>query len=934
MVPDMSLCNCAAKGLFLLLAAAPLAAQLPGSAAEVAPLGRIAGRVLDASTGQGLSDATLLVPGRGVRGTSGLDGRYTLDRVPLEVLTLEVRRIGYRPKTITAVDLTSKPVLQLDIALEPTTVQLAATVVTASAERGSVAELMDLQRRSLSVLSGVGVEQIARTPDSDAAQAVQRVSGVTLQPGGIVFVRGLGERYTVTQLNGSRLPSAEPEKRAIPLDLFPASLLESVTAAKTFTPDQPGDFSGAQVELKTREFPAVRQQSFQVGIGWAPGNTGRIAPTAYRAGGEELGLAAKHRQLPPLLASLSDFSRLQLTQADENLLISQFRNSWTPQWQRLGPNSSSSFSIGGNDPLLFGHRLGYLVSGSYSRSYDRRTGMVRALANRGTTPGSTIETDRFVGEAGNLGVTWGGLANASTLLGTSSRLYLNSAYTRSADNEARSERGTFENEGIAAKIDRMQYVERAVTALQLGGEHELGRQRLQWAFTRSSVARDEPDRTEFVYVIEPQAGGSEKLLWHASSNAGAVRTFATLAEVSREARGDYEVAWNTGKLRHSIKSGVAFRSTERNADNRAFGISAPSASEEVRALSPEELFDGRFTASGSDLFNLVPLAQGGSYDTQERLSAGYLMAQLALSERLRLVAGTRLEDDRWTVAAKSTLGDPVQSQKRWRDLLPAAALNWTVNAAHTLRLSLSRTLARPEYREAIPIKSRDVLNGDDLEGNPALERTAIANADLRWEWYPASGEAMSVALFFKEFERPIERVYRAAGASSRFIGFVNAHSARNYGLEIEVRRNLGSLVPRLSALGLFANATLMRSAIDLGANRAAATNPRRPMVGQAPYVLNAGLAYNAARSDLAATLLFNRVGPRIDAAGDLPLPDVVRQARSVLDFSLRAPLTTRLSLKLDAKNLLDSPFVLTQGTVVRERYTTGRILQLGLVFKD
>jgi outer membrane receptor for ferrienterochelin and colicin len=874
------------------------------------------------------------VAGQGLRTVSGLDGRYVLGGVPAGVHTLEIRRIGYRPKTVTSVDLVRTSAVQLDVTLEPATVQLAATVVTASAERGSVAELVDLQRRAIGVLSGVGAEQMARTPDNDAAQAVQRVSSVTLQPGGIVFVRGLGERYTVTQLNGSRLPSAEPEKRAIPLDLFPSSLLESVTAAKTFTPDQQGDFSGAQVELKTREFPAVRQRSFQISAGFSPGNTASLAPHAYRAGGEEFAVGAGQRRIPALLASLEDFSRLQLTQADENLLIGQFRNAWTPGMRRLAPNTSSSFSIGGNDPWLLGHRIGYLVSGSYARSYEKRSNSVRALANRGVAPGSTIETDRFEGETGNMAVTWGGLANLSTLFGTGTRLYLNSAYTRSADNEARIERGSFENEGIEARIDRMQYIERSVASVQGGGEHELGKQRVQWALSRNAVVRSEPDRTEFVYVIERQPTGSERLLWHSSSNAGAVRTFSRLSEASNEGRVDYELAFGSGTLRHSLKTGLLGRNTERISDTRAFGISAPAASDEVRAIPPEQLFDGRFTAGDSDLFNLVPLAQGGSYSTRERLVAAYLMGQLALARDIRLVAGARVEDDRWTVAAKSTLGDPVETQKTWRDLLPAVSLAWTLDGAHTLRFSLSRTLARPEYRETVPIKSRDVLNGDDLEGNPALERTGIVNADLRWERYPASGELVSIGLFFKDFSRPIERVYRAAGASSRFVGFVNARGARNYGMEVELRRNLGAFTPALAALNLFANATFMRSTIDLGENRAAATNPRRPMVGQAPYVVNLGVAYSPGSSDLVATLLFNRVGPRIDAAGDLPLPDVVRQARSVLDFSLRVPLAAGLSFKFDARNLLDSPISVKQGTVVRERYTTGRVFQFGLVLKD
>jgi outer membrane receptor protein involved in Fe transport len=267
-------------------------------------------------------------------------------------------------------------------------------------------------------------------------------------------------------------------------------------------------------------------------------------------------------------------------------------------------------------------------------------------------------------------------------------------------------------------------------------------------------------------------------------------------------------------------------------------------------------------------------------------------------------------------------------------VLPALALNVKLNEAQRVRLSLSRTLARPEYRELSPIKTRDVLNGDDLEGNPDLERTQIANADLRWEWYPSTTEVLSIAFFAKRFDKPIERVYRAAGANSRFVAYVNAKEAQNFGVELEVRKELGFIGSALRPFTLFSNVTLMRSEITLAdLSRAAATNPSRAMVGQAPYVLNLGLTGNSESGAASATLLFNRVGARIDAAGDLPLPDVKELPRNVLDLALRFPIVGALSGRLDAKNLLDAPHATEQGTVTREFYRVGRTFQLGFIWK-
>lgn len=897
------------------------------------PTGRIVGRIVDAQSGQGIVHVAIQVVGTRLGTVSGVDGRYTIPRVPAGTVTLQARLIGYMPKTITGIMLPADRSVEQNISLEASAAILAAAVVTASNERGSVSEALNSQKTALGIVSAVTVEQISKSPDSDAAQAAQRVSGVTVQRGGNLFVRGLGERYTTTQLNGTRVPSPEPEKRTVPLDLFPSSLLETISTAKTFTPDQQGDFSGAQVEIKTREFPVIRQYSIAVTAGYNAGATGNQVLSAYTAGGERLASVGGKRDLPSLIRSLGNLQRIQLTQGDENLLISQFRNAWTPGTSTAAPNSSTSFSVGGNDPVL-GQRIGYLLSGTFSQSTELRNGLVRAQANRGAQPGSTVEQDRFEGESGSTGVMWGGLANFSTLIAGHSRLMFNNTYSRTADNDARREYGYFENEGFNARIDRQQYVERSMRSTQVAAEHQFGdQQRVDWAVTSSGVTRDEPDRTEFVYVVEPGPDGTDVLRWHNSSNAGAVRTFSALSEDNREGRLNYQLNFGALGRQHFVKLGGLYRNTEREADTRAFAITAPTASNAIRELPPEQLFDGRLTGPADSVLHIIPLAQGGSYVAKDRLSAGYVMAEVGLTDRVRLITGARYESDRLVVDATSTLGEPVQTRNDWSDLLPSAALNVALSEYQNLRLSVSRTLARPEYRELVPIKSRDVLNGDDLEGNPGLERTRIDNLDVRWEWYPTSGEVLSVGFFAKRFDQPIERVYRAAGASSRFVGFVNAESAGNYGVELEARKGLAFMGELFEPLSIFSNLTLMRSEIDLGANQSAATNPKRRMVGQAPYVMNLGIAYASPSGGTSATVLFNRVGDRLEAAGDLPLPDVVQRPRNVVDFSLRFPVAGAMSGRFDAKNLLDEPFESVQGSVTREYWKSGRTFQFGMIWK-
>jgi TonB-dependent receptor len=262
-------------------------------------------------------------------------------------------------------------------------------------------------------------------------------------------------------------------------------------------------------------------------------------------------------------------------------------------------------------------------------------------------------------------------------------------------------------------------------------------------------------------------------------------------------------------------------------------------------------------------------------------------------------------------------------------VLPSLALNLKLSDTQHLRLSVSQTLARPEYRELADVQYREVLGGENVRGNPALTRTLIRNADVRWEWYPAPGEVLSLGVFAKQFDDPIERVYRATSGTSQ-VTFVNAQSADNVGVELELRKRLGFIAAPLEDLTLFTNLTVMKSTIEIASSASSQTNTERRMVGQAPYVANVGVTYNPEWRSSSATLLYNVVGERIMSAGEVPLPDVIERPRHVVDFSLRTTILGGVSLKVDARNLLDAPYELMQGSVMRESYRSGRSYSFGL----
>ncbi len=394
-----------------------LAAQSASPTASATTTGRVTGRILDAATGQGIAESGVQVVGTTIGAQSGLEGRYTILRVPAGTLTIQVRRLGYAPKTITGLVVPAGGTIEQDITLAAANVQLTAVNVTAASERGTVNEALNQQKNATNVVNAITAEQIAKSPDGDAAQAVQRVSGITLQDGKYLQARGLGERYTTASLNGARIPSPEPERKVVPLDLFPAGLLQDVTTSKTFTPDQPGDFAGANVNIRTREFPVKRQVNFSTSVGVNNQVMGRMLPFAPRAGGEYVGVAGAARSIPTALSQANFLGAV--SQSQFNQIALQQRNVWNATRQSGGPSGSFGASTGGNTVL--GKRIGYVLSGSYGYSEEARVNERYAVGQQGAN-NTVIPLTSVAGETGRSSIQWGGIANFSTLLGRNSRV--------------------------------------------------------------------------------------------------------------------------------------------------------------------------------------------------------------------------------------------------------------------------------------------------------------------------------------------------------------------------------------------------------------------------------------------------------------------------------------------------------------------------------
>ncbi len=911
----------------LVIVAGLLLIPVVGAAQGGPSTGRIVGRVIETETGMPLSGARVVVAGTALGATTRVDGLFVLADVPSGPITLRVAMIGYAPKTITGVQVPSGGVVTQDVTLAPQATVLEEVVVKAEVEQGSVNAALATQRQAFAIVNSISAEQIKRSPDPDAATALQRMSGATIQDGKYLNMRGLGDRYTQASLNGARIPSPEPERKVVPLDLFPSALLSEITTSKTFTPDQSGDFSGGAVNIETRDFTGRKFMALSVSTGFNTEVTGKAIAYAPGTGRDWIALGAAARARPSTFEGV-DLSQ-NLPQAEANSLIGSFRDVWDAKVRKGSPSGSGGLSLGGTLPTG-GNGISYLLSGSYSYTQEVRAEEQRAFAKPPSTEGGPVtEIDRYDGTTGRISVLWGGIGNLSTTLGDRTKISLNTTYNRTMDNEGRLETGYSENLALPLNIQRLRYVERNVYSSQLSLNQEISRQHfLDLAVTLSGVARREPDRSEIVY--ENSTGTPS---WYGFANQAAVRTFGQLTEHAIEASANWRARLGNSGNRF-LHFGGLYRHGSRDATNRGYSISLIRAiSPEEQSLDPETLFDGRLTEGSDPNLHVILLGAGGSYTARENLAAGYGMFTYELSPSLEVVGGARVEHSAVEVSSLSSAGEGSLAQPVYTDVLPSLAFNFKAGQNINLRLSGTQTLSRPEYRELSPILFREVINGDNVKGNANLKRALIRNLDLRAEWYPRSGEVFSVALFAKWFHQPIERIYDGT-SGERIITYINAKGARNYGVELEARRSLDFLAENLITFSVFANATFMHSRIDIDPTEGSVTNAERKMVGQAPYVLNGGITWKHPNADASATVLFNRVGERITEAGEIPLPDIVEKPRNMLDASVTFPLFATLGARLDGKNLLNARYLQTQGPAVREGYLSGRVFSIGFSWQQ
>ncbi|MGI9190288.1 MAG: TonB-dependent receptor domain-containing protein [Longimicrobiaceae bacterium] len=925
-----------------LIAIATLAFGGADAAAQEA--GRIAGRVVSTQTGEGLPSIRVAVQGSDAGAVSDAAGRYTLSDVPAGPQTVTASGIGYAAKAVTGVSVAAGRTTDLDISMAPEALALEGLVVTAERERGSTSALLADRRNSAVVVDAIGSEQISRTPDGDAAAAVKRVPGVTVVDGKFVYVRGLGERYSGTTLNGAPLPSPLPDRKAVPLDLIPTSLLESIVTAKTYSPDQPGDYAGGLVQIETKSVPTSRTLRLSTGFGI---NTQSSLRAGLRDGTGTgfFGFSDGNRDLP--------VTRNQpLTLPDDPQARERFAGGFTRSFAPVSEDLplNQSYGVAYGDELdIAGRPVGVVSTLSFSRS----TAVPENQGERYFVPGAggipTAELD-LTGEQGEEEVSIGALLSTSVEVAPAQRLTLTGTYTRLTEDQAREFSGDARNAGGFVETFQTRYIANTIANLQLAGEHliaPLGDLTADWRVAYGRATRDEPGTR---YAAYRGTGPGEPTFFFPNAASGLILSQGLEEDLGSGAL-NLKLPFTFRSLPATLKFGVSGDLRDRTVATRrilldpAFGLP-----DSVAALPPEQLFVPGRVGSGFGMFRLDDRTfPEDNYLGEQKIGAGYALADVELLPRLRAVVGARVEwatqdltafDPRVGRATAAARLDDV-------DVLPALNLTYALNDAMNLRAAVSRTVARPLFRELAPFLYTDYFGGVPVRGNPFLQRSQVSNADLRWEWFFGSGSVLSVGGFYKYFDDPIEPVFLLLGTNPART-FANTQAAHLYGGELEFSTPLATLASALEGFSVNANLTLADSRVEGDSvfifspsqpgtplRFASSATDGRPLFGQSPYVINLGLTYASSTGGTTATLLFNRFGRRLDALGGTPVPDIYEEGRSQLDFTVEQALRAGLSLKLSAARLLGSDVEFSQSfpsgdEVVTRQYDLGSTFSASL----
>ncbi|MDZ4797070.1 MAG: TonB-dependent receptor [Bryobacteraceae bacterium] len=893
-----------------------------------AQTGTVSGGIFDGQTGRGVVAASVAVNGQtSDQQVSDSAGKFVITLSP-GTYTLTISAKNYSVATLTGVLIKAGENTEASTVLSSSSLVTTIDVVERATSVAATSEAMLQERKLASTISdNLSHQELMSGTSSDAAGALEKVTGVSVVGDGFVFVRGLGERYSSTQLNGALIPTTEPERRVVPLDLFPAGLIENIKILKTYSADLPAEFSGGMVQLQTVDFPTQKIFSVSMKSGFNTATTFNNFKSYPGGSYDFFGFDNGTRALPSNIPSDKRLFPGQFTQGQLQEFGRSFSNNWEPATNDSMRPAVDWSAVGGG---TWG-RFGLVGALTVSNKPQNQREMQRYIRQGDGKP--FIFTDYPDFRDYTQQARLGGIFNASVRLTPNSKIMVRNTFTHDTEKSAREFSGY--DGGVDSNISsqRLRWVERSLLSTGIEGDHALPKWKnsvIHWQFTYSNSKRDEPDLREVFRGLLPNGSS----IFSALGSSG-IRFFSNLDDRIYEPQADYSIPFFKGSITGLFKVGVRATLRKRDFGARRFRY-IPQQLTTLNLFAPSnQLFaPDNIRPSG---FQIVEFTRGTDrYDAEQNIIAGYAMVDLGLGARWRVVAGLRIEDGDQTVTTIDNLvpgARPVIAGLTNRDPAPAVNLIYALNSRQNFRLSYSRTLSRPDFRELSPFDFNNTLGGFVTQGNPDLVRATISNFDARWEWFTGGNQIIAASVFGKLFNNPIEQTILPANDLRQT--YVNAAGARNVGLELEARKNLGSFAKKLREFSVVTNFTFVDSNIDIrAADASLLTTSSRPLLGQSRFIFNVIGEWTKPAWHSSSRFYTNFVSRRITDVGTFGVPDIYQEGNTNLDFVHQYTFTekSKWTLRFEAENLTDNRFRWTQGNFDQRVYQLGRTFQVGLGF--
>lgn len=924
---------------------------------------KISGSIFSFMTGEPVPEANIYLTGVQQSIKTDENGYFEVE-VPIGSYSLSVIHPDYSSSTIKGLVLNKGEELNQELELTPAATELEEFIVTAPSLEGGILAVLAEKQNSSGVAEVVSAEEFSKSGDSNAASALSRVTGLTLVDGKYIYVRGMGDRYSSTRLNGAGLPSPEPTKRVVPLDMFPTGMIGSILVQKTYSPNLPGAFGGGTVLLRTKPIPLEKSRKVSINLGGNSQSSFKSLDN-YQGGSRDwLGIDDGTRDIPSGAENFvknppERFDPLRDEDSELYDIAKQMPNIYKLSPSYVGPDIGIKLGLGDRYEAYGGNSgWGYNFALNYSNKsrYSEEERQDFAEPTQRFLP--ELERKYKTSYSTNLGMM-GSLIYEE---GENTKLDATTIIARnSSDTIIRDTSYSSDNENNFEKYS-LQWEERQLLSQQFHGLHifpNANDLELEWQTTLSNASRVSPDTRVYAYQqsanVNDDTGELNPYQFQFRGD-GNQRMWEELDDQAMSSTLDFKLPiydwWGMSGL---IKSGLMVEQKDRTSDTYKFSWdttrfrNVDGATEALESGNPEDIFVNENLGTERNDVKIKNITQStDSYKASEKIEAFYLMSDFQISKYLKVMAGLRSESslqevEVFTDAQRTEVDKTSLDERFW---LPALSFTVPYRKGEQLRLAYSKTLNRPDLKELSESTYIDPESRDYYTGNPDLKIATIKNIDIRWEKYFNKFENISFALFKKDFTNPIEIIETPNVTEGlKTYTYSNVSTATNQGVELQTRLWLRRFFGRdFPAFYLEGNFTKIDSSVDFsGLDSIIATNSERPLQGQSPWVFNLNLGYENLIKEINANLVLNMKGDSIYAAGSKISPDA---ETGVDDTYLVSPATLdfvynqrvywgaedKLKLKFKAQNLLDGIYKLRIQDEIQKQYKKGISFNLSLEY--